>query len=191
MKAAERIGLKNVEAYESALVRVNLEYCKKRVLSVLSRSSVSVKGHTVCFELNLQSILAYIKYQPSRICLLVKNLSTANFLNTLKGKSELEITVKGRKTSKSRSTPVWFVDEGNKIYLLPVKGSDTEWFKNVLKDPKMTLSVGRISIHVKAEPITKHDQVQKVIGSFAKKYGGISEIKRWYTKLDIAVEILV
>ncbi len=30
VKVAQRIGLKKVESYESALVRVNLEYCKKR-----------------------------------------------------------------------------------------------------------------------------------------------------------------
>ncbi len=30
MKAAQRIGLKRVEPYESALVRINLDYCKKR-----------------------------------------------------------------------------------------------------------------------------------------------------------------
>jgi len=30
MEVAQRVGLKKVEPYESALVRVNLEYCKKR-----------------------------------------------------------------------------------------------------------------------------------------------------------------
>lgn len=31
VETAQRIGLKNVELYESALVRLNLEYCKKRL----------------------------------------------------------------------------------------------------------------------------------------------------------------
>lgn len=30
VKVAQRIGLEKVEPYESALVRINLEYCKKR-----------------------------------------------------------------------------------------------------------------------------------------------------------------
>jgi len=30
VKVARRIGLENLEPYESALVRLNLEYCKKR-----------------------------------------------------------------------------------------------------------------------------------------------------------------
>jgi len=33
IKAAQRIGLENVESYESALVRLSLEYCKKRKCS--------------------------------------------------------------------------------------------------------------------------------------------------------------
>jgi hypothetical protein len=27
---------------------------------------------------------------------------------------------------------VWFVLEGQKLYLLPVKGSETQWYNNVL-----------------------------------------------------------
>ena len=30
VEAARKIGLKNIEPYESALVRLSLEYCKKR-----------------------------------------------------------------------------------------------------------------------------------------------------------------
>jgi hypothetical protein len=31
--------------------------------------------------------------------------------------------------------PVWFVLEDEKLYLLPVRGSDTLWYQNVLKNP--------------------------------------------------------
>jgi len=118
-------------------------------------------------------------------------LSVKNFIETLKGKSEFEITVKGRRTKKAHLTTVWFVHEGSKIYLLPVRGSDTNWYKNVLKDPNVTLTVDGRSLQVKAEPITKPDRVKRVIELFAEKYGGISEIRRWYSKLDVAVEIFL
>jgi len=116
-------------------------------------------------------------------------LSAKSFIETLKGESELEITVKGRRTGKTHSIIVWFVQEGDKICLLPVKGSDTNWYRNVLKDPGITLAVGKRSLQAKAKPITEPDHVRKVVESFAKKYGGISEIKRWYSKLDVAIEI--
>lgn len=116
-------------------------------------------------------------------------MSIKDFLDALEGESELEITVKGRRTKKARSTIVWFVHEGNRIYLLPVRGSDTNWFRNVLKDPKMTLAVDGRSVQVRAETLARRDRVGRVIDLFAGKYGGISEIRKWYSKLDVAVEI--
>jgi hypothetical protein len=84
---------------------------------------------------------------------------------------------------------VWFVHDGHKIYLLPVRGSDTNWYKNFLKKQKITLTVDGRSVQVKAEPITKPDHAQRVVELFAEKHGGMSEIRRWYSKLDVAVEI--
>jgi hypothetical protein len=48
---------------------------------------------------------------------------------------EITITVTGRKSGRSISIPVWFVFEEDKLYLLPVQGSDTQWYKNVLRIP--------------------------------------------------------
>jgi len=48
---------------------------------------------------------------------------------------EIKITVTGRKSGRAISNPVWFVLEDGKLYLLPVQGSDTQWYKNVLKKP--------------------------------------------------------
>jgi len=113
------------------------------------------------------------------------------FAASLRNRSELEITVKGRRSKKEHSTPVWFVHEGSKVYLLPVKGSETDWYKNILKNRDMTLAAGRSSVRVHAKPITEPNLVQKVIKLFAAKYGGMDEINRWYSKLDVAVEIIL
>ncbi len=57
--------------------------------------------------------------------------------------SEITITVTGRKSGRTISNPVWFVAEDDKLYLLPVKGSDTQWYKNVLKNPSIRIDCGR------------------------------------------------
>jgi hypothetical protein len=57
----------------------------------------------------------------------LKDLSTAN---------EIDLTVKGRKSGQEISRPVWFVHEDDKLYLLPVQGSDTNWYRNVLKNQR-------------------------------------------------------
>jgi len=117
-------------------------------------------------------------------------LIAEDFLKALANKRELEITVEGRRTRKTYSTPVWFVDQKNKIYLLPVKGSDTNWYRNIRINPNMTLTVGKKSLQVEAKPINEINRVKDVINMFSAKYGA-GEIRKWYTKLDVAVEILL
>ena len=50
---------------------------------------------------------------------------------------EINITVTGRKSGHAISNPVWFVLDEDKLYLLPVQGSDTQWYRNVLKNPSI------------------------------------------------------
>ena len=49
--------------------------------------------------------------------------------------NEIELTVKGRKSGRDIPRPVWFVRKGKTLYLLPVNGSDTDWYKNMLVNP--------------------------------------------------------
>jgi deazaflavin-dependent oxidoreductase (nitroreductase family) len=100
--------------------------------------------------------------------------------------SEITITVTGRKSGRSISNPVWFVLDGDKLYLLPVQGSDTQWYKNVLKSPKMRIDAGGADGEFKAVPITDHKQVSSVVEKFRKKYGA-GDVKKYYSKLDVAV----
>jgi hypothetical protein len=39
---------------------------------------------------------------------------------------EIKISVIGRKSGKTVSIPVWFSLEGESLYLLPVRGSETQ-----------------------------------------------------------------
>ena len=56
---------------------------------------------------------------------------------------EIHITVTGRKSGRTISIPVWFVLDDDKLYLLPVQGSDTQWYKNVLKNPSIRINAAR------------------------------------------------
>jgi deazaflavin-dependent oxidoreductase (nitroreductase family) len=57
--------------------------------------------------------------------------------------SEINITVTGRKSGRTISIPVWFVFDEDNLYLLPVQGSDTQWYKNVLKNPSIRIDARR------------------------------------------------
>jgi deazaflavin-dependent oxidoreductase (nitroreductase family) len=118
----------------------------------------------------------------------MSNKATQN--DTLKARlsrtRELHISVTGRKSARTISIPVWFVFEDDKLYLLPVQGSDTQWYKNVLKNPSIGIKAGGTEAEFKAIPITDAKQVSSVAEKFRAKYGA-SDVKKYYSKFDVAV----
>lgn len=100
--------------------------------------------------------------------------------------SEINITVTGRKSGRAISNPVWFVSEDGKLYLLPVHGSDTQWYKNVLKKPSLRIEARGVEAELKPALLTDAAQVASVIEKFRAKYGA-GDVKKYYDKLDVAV----
>src|SRR5690348_567662 len=99
---------------------------------------------------------------------------------------EINITVTGRKSGRAISIPVWFVLDEDKLYLLPVEGSDTQWYKNVLKNPLIRVDARGAEAEFNAVPITDPKQVSSVVEKFRAKYGA-SDVKKYYSKFDVAV----
>ena len=103
---------------------------------------------------------------------------------------EIRLGVKGRKSGRDIPRPVWFVHENNTLYLLPVQGSDTNWYKNLLVDPSLKISANGMEISVRGEPITDSNKVDDIVRKFRSKYGE-GDVKKYYTKFDVAVEVLL
>jgi deazaflavin-dependent oxidoreductase (nitroreductase family) len=99
---------------------------------------------------------------------------------------EIKITVTGRKSGRAISIEVWFVFEDDKLYLLPVQGSDTQWYKNVLKKPSIRVDARGTEAELKVVPATDAAQVLSVVNKFRDKYGA-ADVKKYYSKLDVAV----
>jgi len=110
-----------------------------------------------------------------------------DFLSSLTSSREVEITVTGRKSGRSISTLVWFVHEDGTLYLLPVEGSDSDWYKNVMAESEMQISAKGRKVTVKASPLSDPGKVKEVVEKFRSKYGA-GEIKKYYSKLDAALE---
>ena len=99
---------------------------------------------------------------------------------------EINITVTGRKSGRAISIPVWFALEDDQLYLLPVQGSDTQWYKNVLKNPRIRIDARGAEAEFQAIPITDAKQVSSVVEKFRAKYGS-SDVKKYYSKFEVAV----
>lgn len=99
---------------------------------------------------------------------------------------EIDLSVTGRKSGRTISNPVWFVLEDENLYLLPVQGSDTQWYKNALADPAIRVNAHGIEAELRAVPITDAKGVASVVEKFRKKYG-VGDVKKYYSKFDVAV----
>jgi deazaflavin-dependent oxidoreductase (nitroreductase family) len=99
---------------------------------------------------------------------------------------EINISVIGRKSGRAISIPVWFVLEDDRLYLLPVQGSDTQWYKNVLKNPMIRIDARGAEAEFQAVPITDATRVSSVVEKFRDKYGA-NDVKKYYSKFDVAV----
>lgn len=106
----------------------------------------------------------------------------------LKSNNEIEITVTGRVSGRKISNPVWFVHEGDTLYLLPVRGSDSDWYKNLLKTPTIGVAVKGTNWNARVTPITNPSKVREVVEKFRAKYGA-GEVKKYYSKFDVGVEL--
>ncbi|MDQ3966810.1 MAG: DUF2255 family protein [Thermoproteota archaeon] len=117
-------------------------------------------------------------------------MSRADLHQKLNRVSEIRLSVKGRKSGRDIPRPVWFVHEGNTLYLLPVQGSDTNWYKNLLVDPTLKISAngGGEEIPLRGKPITDSSGVDDIVRKFKSKYGE-GNVKKYYPKVDVAVEV--
>lgn len=99
---------------------------------------------------------------------------------------EINIGVTGRKSGRIISIPIWFVSDAEKLYLLPVHGSDTQWYKNVLEKPSIRIQASGTEAELKVVPVSEAAQVSSVVEKFRAKYGA-GDVKKYYSKLDVAV----
>jgi deazaflavin-dependent oxidoreductase (nitroreductase family) len=111
-----------------------------------------------------------------------------NLKDRLSRYRQIKISVIGRQSGKTISIPVWFVLEGEKLYLLPVQGSDTQWYKNVLRNPQIRIDARGADAGFQAVPLTDAEAVKSVVLKFREKYGA-KDVKKYYSKFDVAVSV--
>ena len=86
---------------------------------------------------------------------------------------------------------MWFVLEGEeKVILVPMKGSDNNWYKDLTKDPQVELGVGETAIQCKATLVRDPSRVERILDRFRAKYKSVWS-ESYYTKRDVYVEVPV
>ncbi len=111
-------------------------------------------------------------------------------LQRLRSSREVNITVKGRRSGRDISLPVWFVlDEGRpSLWLLPIRGSRSPWFRNLEADPRVRLEVEGESLSARASVQRDPAVVQEIVERFKARYTA-REFERYYSGVDVAIEV--
>jgi len=113
-------------------------------------------------------------------------MAARKFLEALKSTSEVELAV--NRSGRWTTRPVWFVVDAATVYLLPMYGKDTKWYKHVTANPEIELSVSERKVRAHARPLLDAQQLADVSSRFRSKYG---ELERYYKKIDVAIEIMI
>jgi hypothetical protein len=115
-------------------------------------------------------------------------MPVTDFETALTKTRQLELTTTGRVSGRQTSRPVWFVRQGETVYLLPVSGSGSQWYKNLVKTPAIRLAANRAEYSTRAKPVTDPGTVGQVVDNFSAKYGA-DQVAQFYPHPDVAVEV--
>ncbi|HEY6654642.1 MAG TPA: nitroreductase/quinone reductase family protein [Solirubrobacterales bacterium] len=115
-------------------------------------------------------------------------MAGGDFKDALQDTTEVELTVTGRKTGRESSRPIWFTEEDEKLLLLPVGGSKSNWYRNLVKTPEVGLSADGAEVRANANPIEDPAGVADVLEKFRGKYGA-DQVEKFYPDQDAAVAV--
>lgn len=115
-------------------------------------------------------------------------VAVTDFVSALNSTTEIELMTIGRVSGREISRPVWFVRRDEKLYLLPLTGSQSQWYKNLLSTPVIRLAAHGTQYSGTGNPVIDPGEVSQVIDDFRGKYGA-REVAGYYTNPDVAVEV--
>ncbi len=85
---------------------------------------------------------------------------------------------------------MWFVVSGDKLQLLPVRGTKSKWYKGILKNPMIDLEVSGKKISAESHTIQDTKTIEEIMDRFRSKYGA-GDVKRYYPGQNAAVELQI
>lgn len=111
----------------------------------------------------------------------------------LAGEAYCYLTTTGRVTGKPHEIEIWFGLNGNTLYLLSGGMDRSDWVKNLLKEPSVTVRIGKRTFHATARLVKDAQEETTARSLLADKYnernanGSLSKWAR--TALAVGIDI--
>jgi deazaflavin-dependent oxidoreductase (nitroreductase family) len=104
------------------------------------------------------------------------------------------LTTTGRVTGKPHQIEIWFGLEDQSLYLLSGGMDKSDWVRNLLKNPSVTVRVGKHNFHARARVLTDEKEENMARCMLAEKYQEWDkgkELSEWArTALPIALDLI-
>jgi deazaflavin-dependent oxidoreductase (nitroreductase family) len=93
---------------------------------------------------------------------------------------EVVLVTRGRRTGRPHETTVWCASEDGALWL---RGDhDSDWYRNLERDPRCRIRVGEIELAAVREPIADEAAaLRQVVELFRAKYGA-EWVSDWYVE---------
>ena len=102
------------------------------------------------------------------ICRLPLYLYQLGWGPALKWISLLILTTEGRKSGMARHVVVEYRRHGSKYYIVSGWGKNTDWYKNVLQNPRVTIQFGGEVFDAKAVPVDSPPEALSALYMFSR-----------------------
>ena len=104
------------------------------------------------------------------------------------------LTTTGRVSGKPHQIEIWFGLHDNSLYLLSGGMDKSDWVKNLIEDPSVTVRVAKHNFHARARVVTDEKEETMARYMLAEKYQEWEEDKKlseWArTSLPVAIDLI-
>jgi deazaflavin-dependent oxidoreductase (nitroreductase family) len=113
-------------------------------------------------------------------------------LASLAGESYCYLTTTGRVSGEPREIEIWFGLEGSTLYMLSGGRDRSDWVKNLLRDPAVTVRIADRSFEGRARVVDDPNEDERARALLFDKYspGYSGDLADWRARsLPIAVDL--
>jgi len=118
----------------------------------------------------------------------------SDVLKSLAGEDYCYLTTTGRVTGRLHTIEIWFGARGNSLYLLSGGGHESDWVKNLLKKPEVTVRIIKTTFSATARLVADPEEEMAARYMLAEKYQEWEEartLSEWArTALVVGIDLM-
>lgn len=112
----------------------------------------------------------------------------------LTNEANCELTTFDRDTGAAHDVTMWFAANGNTLYMLADNSGETDWVRNILSNPEVSIRIGNSTFAGMARVVVNHPQEEADIRQMLfDKYHDqrdTSDVSKWSSDaLPVAIDL--